>query len=84
MDPITLRNLPPAVASAIRRRAMAKKTSLNKAVISLLEEGLGVRQRAGTAYHDLDDLAGSWVREEAETFEAALREQRTIDRNVWR
>ena len=84
MNPITLRNLPPAVASAIRRRAMEKKTSLNKAVISLLEEGLGVRQRAATAYHDLDDLAGSWVREEAETFEAALREQRTIDRDVWR
>ena len=84
MNPITLRNLPPAVASAIRRRAMDKRMSLNKAVISLLEEGLGVRQRAATVYHDLDDLAGSWVREEAETFEAALREQRTIDRNVWR
>ena len=84
MNPITLRNLPPAVASAIRRRAMDKRMSLNKAVISLLEEGLGVRQRAATVYHDLDDLAGSWVREEAETFEAALREQRTIDRDVWR
>ena len=84
MNPITLRNLPPAVASTIRRRVREKRMSFNRAVISLLEEGLGLRERAATMYHELDDLGGVWAREEAETFQAALREQRTIDPDVWR
>lgn len=84
MNPITLRGLPPAVAGAIRRRARERKMSLNKAVISLLEEGLGLKERAATLYDDLDHLGGSWAREEAEAFEAALREQRGVDPDVWR
>lgn len=72
------------MANAVRRRARQKGTSLNKAVIDLLEEGLGVRRRAVSVYHELDSLAGSWVREEAEAFDAALREQRTIDPDLWR
>ena len=81
---LTLRNLPPHVARAITRRAAELKTSLNKAVISLLEEGLGVREVPAARYHELDELSGSWAREEAAEFEAALREQRTIDPDVWR
>jgi hypothetical protein len=84
VNPITLRGLPPAVAGAIRRRAGERKLSLNKAVISLLEEGLGIRERASTTYHDLDSLGGAWVREEADAFEASLREQRAVDPDVWR
>ena len=84
MKALTLRNLPPHVATAISRRARERRTSLTKAVISLLEDGLGVREAVGPRYHDLDDLAGSWAREEAATFEEALREQRAIDQDVWR
>src|SRR5574341_2616538 len=84
MKTLTLRNVPPHVATAISRRARERGTSLTKAVISLLEDGLGTRQGVGPRYHDLDDLAGSWAREEAATFEEALREQRAIDQDVWR
>ena len=38
----------------------------------------------GVRYHDLDELSGSWAREDAEEFEAALREQRSIDPELWR
>jgi len=37
MKAITLRNLPPDLTKAVRREAERKRTSINKAVISLLE-----------------------------------------------
>ncbi len=86
MKLVTLRNLPPELANAIRRRAKERGSSLNKAVISLLEErfGKGGRKRERAVYHDLDALAGLWSKEEAARFETALRDQRAIDPDVWR
>jgi hypothetical protein len=81
---VTLRNLPPALARAIRRRADEDGTSLARAVIALLEERLrlsGPAQRR--VYHDLDELAGSWTDEEAAAFEGALADQRRIDTGLW-
>ena len=82
---ITLRNLPPALDRAIRDRARRQRTSANKAVISLLEERLG-RATRGVAIetHDLDALAGTWTRDEAEEFDAALARQRVIDQRAWK
>ena len=65
---------------AIRRRAKEQGSSLNKAVIGLLKKSLGKGRRKPerVVYHDLDALAGSWSKEEATMFEAALRDQRAI------
>ncbi len=86
MKLVTLRNLPPELANAIRRRAKEHGSSLNKAVIGLLLESLGKGRRKSerATYHDLDALAGSWSKEEGARFEAFLRDQRAIDPDVWR
>lgn len=86
MKAITLRNLPPEIARAVQRRAKQKKTSVNKAVIDLLEESAGTRARtpAPVRYHDLDDLAGTWTEKEAAAFETLLTEQRRIDPELWK
>lgn len=42
------------------------------------------RGRKRTVHHDLDALAGAWSKEEAANFEAVLREQRSIDPDVWK
>ena len=53
---------------------------MNKVVIGLLQDHLGESGRKTVRqYHDLDELAGSWSREEAEAFERALAKQRGID-----
>jgi hypothetical protein len=82
---VTLRNLPPELARAIRRKADEKHTSVNKVVISLLEESAGMRGKKTDKplYHDLDTLAGSWTEEEASAFEKALARQRAIDPELW-
>ena len=61
MKAITLRNIPPELARQIRRKATEKGTSLNKIVLRLLEESLGLKgkKKERPVYDDLDDLAGS-------------------------
>jgi DNA-binding ferritin-like protein (Dps family) len=80
MSAITVRNLPPKVAKAIREKARKEQLSLNKAVIKLLEEATGATQETReVVHHDLDRFFGTWTREEADAFDRALREQRQIE-----
>jgi hypothetical protein len=82
---ITLRGIPSDLAKAIEKRARARGQSLAKTVIELCAEGAGLRKRARAAlHHDLDALAGTWTEEEAAEFEAALKEQRKIDPELWK
>lgn len=81
---ITLRNLPPEVAHRVSQIAKAKSISLNKAVLGLLEERLGVAKEPRHVHHDLDQFAGIWNAREAAEFEDALASQRTIDDKLWR
>ena len=86
MKAVTLRNLPPGLARMIRQTADEKRTSINKVVIRLLEENLGIRgkKKDKPLHHDLDTLAGCWTKEEALEFEKALARQRTIDPDLWK
>ncbi len=85
MNAITVRNLPPAVAKAVRAKARKEKLSLNRAIISLLEEATGTGQtKKRVVDHDLDKFFGTWTEGEADAFDAALREQRQIDPEMWR
>ena len=88
MNAITVRNLPPAVAKAVKDKARKEKLSLNKAVIRLLEEatGQGKEKLANpVVHHDLDHLFGVWTREEADEFDAFLKEHRSIiDPEMWK
>ncbi len=84
MKTITLRKIPPEVASVIRRTADSRGISINKAVVSLLEEKLGTKDKKRTLHHDLDHLAGSWTKEETRAFEKALARQRAVDEELWK
>jgi hypothetical protein len=80
MKTIKIRNIPPAVARTIRERASRESISTNRAVISFLQEATRTkRPRVAAPHQDLDDLAGTWSREESVEFERALRAQRTVD-----
>ena len=79
MKAITLRNLPPNLDKAIRKRARAKRVSVNKAVIGLLEEHLRQdKTKRAELHHDLDGLSGSWTADIAAAFDEALAKQRTL------
>lgn len=85
MKAITLRNLPPDLEKAIRKRAQGKRMSVNKAVIGLLEDHLTQdKTKRAELHHDLDNLCGSWTEDAAAAFDRVLAKQRTIDRDVWK
>lgn len=86
MKAITLRNLPPNIARTVQQRAKQKKTSVNKAVIELLEESTEgkTQKKASVRYHDLDELTGTWTNEEAAEFDKLIAEQRTVDPDLWK
>ena len=85
MNAITVRNLPPAVAKAVKEKARKDKLSLNKAVVRLLEEATGTgKGNTRVVHHDLDRFFGTWTKKEADAFDKALKEQRQIDPEMWK
>jgi hypothetical protein len=82
MSLISLRNLPGPVEKAVKARARERGLSLNRAVLSLLEDALGGPRRK-RRHDDLDRLAGTWSAADARAFEAGLRKQRRIDPELW-
>ena len=84
VNAVTVRNLPPEVAKAVKEKA-ARKLSLNKAIVRLLEEAPGVEKRKEkVVHHDLDRFFGTWTKEEADTFDEAMCGHRQIDSEMWK
>lgn len=87
MKALTVRDIPPEVARQLAERARARGASASRTIVKILEEyfrGGRDEQRNDLLHHDLDDLAGSWSAEQAAAFDASLREQRTIESDVWK
>ncbi len=87
MKQITIRGIPADEQKAVKKEAARRMTSLNKALVSLLERGTGTaatEKKAPVLYHDLDHLAGFWAKEEAAEFDKALDAQRKIDEGLWK
>jgi hypothetical protein len=83
MTAITLRNLSPRIAAAIKARSEKEGLSVNKTVLRMLEESVEPKASGRQLHHDLDHLAGTWSDEEAAAFEVSLVEQRRIDPEPW-
>ena len=71
MKTITLRDIPPPLANKIEERSKRRGTSLNRTVIEMLEES--TPSSKPVIHHDLDDLAGTWTKEEGDEFNRFLK-----------
>ena len=76
----TIRNVPPRLDRALRKKAAERGVSLNTLFVHALETeaGLGSEPRI---WSDLDDLFGTWVHDKA--VDRALAEQRQLDPRDW-
>ena len=84
-DQLTLRSIGSELRSALEREAARRGQSLNKTVLALLSERLGLHASSTPKEHgDLDELAGTWSKSEAADFDEALRAQRQVDADLWR
>jgi hypothetical protein len=78
----TVRDVPPAVDSTLRRKARLDGKSLNGFLRDALIREAGLDSGADIVHHDLDDLAGRW--EEDPDFDAAIEAQHAVDEDLWR
>jgi len=85
MVQLTIRDVDDTLREALRREAQERGLSVNRLVLQLLRESVGLAAPGSRGpYHDLDALAGTWSDEEAAEIEKELAIQRTIDEQLWR
>lgn len=76
----TLRGIPERLDEVARERARRQNQSLNATLVEALGRGLGLDGEV-RRYHDLDDLAGTWV--EDPEFDQAIRDLDRVDEAMW-
>ncbi|MGH2538392.1 MAG: FitA-like ribbon-helix-helix domain-containing protein [Candidatus Promineifilaceae bacterium] len=86
MAQITVRNVSQGLHAALKREAERRGSSVNRLVLSLLRQGLGLQSAddGPRPHHDLDHLVGAWSSAEASQFLDALSEQRQVEAELWR
>ena len=87
MNKLTLNQIDDSLIAAIRRVAERDSTSENQAALKLLRKGAGLEEEApsnGSIGKSLKDRIGTWSKNEAEEFDAAVAELRVIDESMWR
>ncbi|MCZ6681134.1 MAG: toxin-antitoxin system HicB family antitoxin [Candidatus Poribacteria bacterium] len=86
MKQLTVRGVEDELHQLLQREAKRQGLSINRYVLSLLKQAVGLTEQKATqkqAFDDLDHLAGTWSREEADEFDTALKQQRQIDGELW-
>jgi hypothetical protein len=69
------------VESVVNQQAKKTQKSLNAVLLAVLKRGVGVVDEP-VEYHDLDELAGSWVADP--DFDAAMAAFESIDEELWK
>lgn len=77
----TLRGVSDRTDRTLRERAAVYGVSLNEAALRVLDEGLGIAGEP-VLHHDLDALAGTWVKDPA--FDKAMAALERVDQALWK
>ena len=83
LNQITVRAIPDELKREIESRAQADGESLNKSVIHLLKQAVGL-DRPERKKRDLSAFAGTWTEAEAAEFDRSVRIFDTIDEDLWK
>jgi hypothetical protein len=77
----TIRNIPERVDSSLRRKAKLSGKSFNQIVVEALTMGSGEQIKPK---RDFSFIIGSMSEKEASEMENEIRNQRKIDRDLWK
>ena len=77
----TIRDIPPRVDRRLRERCASYGSSLNRVALLALSRAAGLEDDP-PEFHDLDDLAGTWVDDPA--FDHAMQARDRVDEDLWR
>jgi len=83
MRQMTVRAIPDALQYEIESRASQAGESMNKTVIRLLKQAVGL-DRPEPKKRDLSAIAGTWSAQESDEFDENTRIFEQIDQELWR
>ena len=87
MKQLTIRGVDDQLHGALSQAAARAGLSVNRYVLRLLGERLGILQEKGdqvVSYDDLNHLAGTWTKEQGEAFLREVAPHRDIDASLWK
>jgi hypothetical protein len=83
---ITVRDIGSELHKAIKKEAGRRGVSMNRYVLTILREAVGLddgSRKPPGEYGDLDHLAGTWTDQDYADFIGQLEVQRGIDDDLW-
>jgi hypothetical protein len=85
MKTLTLRGIDDELAKSLERTAKQEHDSMNAVILRLLRDKLGLpKSKFKEVHHDLDDLAGTWTKDETREFDDVVRELSQVDEEMWK
>ena len=86
MSNLSVRGVDDTAVSKLKDEAKSRGMSLNAYLVELIQRNAGVTAKGGRhrLNRDLDDLAGTWTREDAQDFDESQRAFETVDEDLWR
>ena len=83
---INFQDVDRSLVQQLREQATQRNTNLDAFVLDLVRLGLMVSQSKSQlqVYHDLDDLAGTWSTQDAESFDRMVADFGKVDKRLWR
>ena len=85
MKNLSLRGLKEDLSENLKKISRKEGTSLNKTVLKLLEDSVGLRRRKRVnIYQDLDELAGTWSSRDEKEFRGKIKYFESIDQEIWK
>jgi len=85
MTTMTIRGLDELTVKALKEKAKKEGSSINAALIKLVQENLGIKNKKRTVvYNDLDHLAGTWSDKDCKEFLQATADFEKIDKDLWK
>jgi hypothetical protein len=86
MSNLSVRGVDDTAVSRLKDEAKSRGMSLNAYLVELIQRNAGFSAKGGRhrLYRDLDDLAGTWTRGDAQDFAESQRAFETVDEDLWR
>lgn len=82
---IHLRNVDPELLRHLKLESTKEDVSMNTLILTLLRRSLNLTtQKPSKVYHDLDQLAGTWSKEQAKAFLNSISDFENVDKDIWK
>jgi plasmid stability protein len=86
MNNLSIRGLDDEALAKLKKLATTEEASVNALVLRFIEQGLGHKRAKVTPqrHTDLDELAGTWTRQEGKEFERLTAPFGKVDADLWK